>query len=50
LVNGVSVDEVKSTKRGQITIKRLPKTIDLMDVMAVETDDADGNVVFSASF
>jgi hypothetical protein len=50
LVNGVSVGEVKSTKRGQITIKRLPKTIDLMDVMAVEADDADGNVVFSASF
>jgi hypothetical protein len=50
LVNGVSVGKVKSSRQGGITLKSLPKGIDLVNVMTVEADDSDGNVVFSANF
>jgi hypothetical protein len=50
LVNGVSVGKVRSTRQGRITLKSLPRGIDLVNVMTVEADDSDGNVVFGVNF
>jgi hypothetical protein len=49
-VNGVSVGSARSTKQGKITLTRLPKGIDLVDVMTVEAEDPAGNIIFSADF
>ena len=49
-VNGVSVGMTKSTRQGRITLKKLPKGIDLMDVMTIEAQDGAGNIIFTADF
>ncbi len=49
-VNGISVGMTRSTQQGKITLKKLPKGIDLMDVMTIEAHDGAGNVIFTADF
>jgi hypothetical protein len=49
-VNGVEAGTVKTDRRGRVSIHKLPKGSDLLDLTTVAAQDADGNVAFSVNF
>ncbi len=50
LVNGATAGTVRSNRRGDLKLNRLPKGINLLHVTTVQVRDPHGNIVFTANF